>query len=166
TPTKATPNAKLMLRHMTVLPSICCRPDIGLDSWSIKSAAQSTRLRGCTGVADGRSAGHRLGTHVANFLQSPAWASALRLGERVHREIAVGPGPDRCPARALRQQAERLNRVLVAVLGMNGLAGRELDHMTGNVNRLPSPAHKMHLDAAALAVVERPMAERVDIEIG
>src|SRR5262245_33805517 len=48
---------------------------------------------------------------------------------------------------------------------MNGLAGRELDHMTGNVDRLPPPAHEMHLNTAALAVVERLMAERVDIEV-
>src|SRR5262249_35294205 len=93
-------------------------------------------------------------------------SSALRLGKRVHREIAVGPGCNRRPARAPGHPPERLDRVLVAVLGMDGLAGRELYHVTGNVDRLPPPAHEMHLDAAALAVVERPMAERLDIEVG
>src|SRR6266550_2910811 len=48
---------------------------------------------------------------------------------------------------------------------MDDLAGRELDHMTGNVDRLPPPAHEMHFDATALTVVERPMAELVDIEV-
>ena len=48
---------------------------------------------------------------------------------------------------------------------MDGLAGCELDDVTGNVDGLPPPAHEMHLDATALTVVERPMAERVNIEV-
>src|SRR5690349_1455255 len=120
-------------------------------------------LEGVRGLAEGSSAGQH---PDARLEHRHAWVSALRLGECVHRKIAVGPGHDRYPACALRQQAERLDRVFVAVLGMNGLAGRELDHMTGNVDLLLPPAHEMHLNAAALAVVERPMAERVDIEIG
>src|SRR5215468_4843869 len=87
-------------------------------------------------------------------------------GERLHQEIAVGPGRDRDPARTPRQQAERLDRVLVAVLGVDGLAGCELDHAAGDVDLLPPTAHQMHLDPAPLAVVERPVAERIEIEIG
>ncbi len=49
---------------------------------------------------------------------------------------------------------------------MDGLAGCELDHLSGDVDLLPPPAHQMHLDAAALVVVERPVAERVAIEVG
>src|SRR5439155_15844126 len=55
--------------------------------------------------------------------------------------------------------------VLVAALGMDRLVGRKLDQVTRYVDRLSASAHEMHLDAAPLAVVERPMAERVDIEV-
>src|SRR5262245_36734109 len=139
-----------MLRHMTSSLLIVVAPSSGAGRM----------------VQQFREAGNQLYS-VARAEKPGRQSTTLRPGgERLHQEIPVGPMCSRRPARALCQQAERLDRVLVAVLGVNGLAGCELDNAASDVDLLLPGAHQMHLDAPALAFVERPMAERIEIEIG
>src|SRR5512137_1161892 len=68
------------------------------------------------------------------------------------------------PADAARKCGERLDTVLVAVLGMDGFAGAEVDDLAGHLDLLPLQAGEMHFDAMALAVVERAMLENIQPE--
>src|SRR5712672_387514 len=98
TPTKATPNAKLMLRHMTVLPSICCRPDVGRRTQSsIKSTEQSTRLRGCAVWRPARPAGQHLRDHQRGH---PPYALASASTEKKPSvQALIGVQPALCASR-------------------------------------------------------------------
>src|SRR5262245_32687204 len=90
-----------------------------------------------------------------------------RRAQRLNREVAlrVGPGAGWRPAGAARQRAEGLDRVFVAVLGVDGLAGAEFDRAPGDFNGLPPAAREMHFNPAAFPVVEGLVAERVEIEV-
>src|SRR5262249_13848519 len=54
--------------------------------------------------------------------------------------------------------------VLVAVFGMNGFAGAELDGVPCDPHILPFQAGKVHFDPMTLAVVKRVMFERLELE--
>ena len=69
------------------------------------------------------------------------------------------------PAGAARQRAEGFERVLVAVLGVDRLAGAEFDRAAGHPHLLALLAGEMHLDAMALGIVEGVVAEAVEVEI-
>ena len=66
----------------------------------------------------------------------------------------------------LRQRLKSLDRVFVAVLGVDGLAGAEIDRLAVDAHLLPLGAGKMHFDAVVLAIVAGVMLERGEIEIG
>src|SRR6478609_5162905 len=84
------------------------------------------------------------------------WRSASSQPQRVHAEFLLGVGPHlgRRPAGAARQRAERLDRILIAVLGMNGFAGAEVDALAAHLDTLALQARQMHLDPRALAIEE------------
>ena len=54
--------------------------------------------------------------------------------------------------------------IFVGVLGVDGLAGAELERFAGHLHLLPFEAGEMHFDAVALAVVEGVMLECVELE--
>src|SRR5262249_50327770 len=83
------------------------------------------------------------------------------------REIVVRIGPDRAgiPTGAARERSEALDAVFVAVLGVDGLAGTEIETLAENAHLLPAQARKMHLDAAQLAIVKSVMLERARVEV-
>src|SRR5579864_4973478 len=54
-------------------------------------------------------------------------SSGLRHPQCVHAEQAVGPYRQRRPAAALSQSLEQLDRIFVAVRGVDRLAGEELN---------------------------------------
>src|SRR5208282_4789051 len=87
--------------------------------------------------------------------------------QRMHREIPtrVGPSRHRRPGGPARQRAEALKSVLVAVLGVNALAGAKLDDAPGDMHLLARLADEMHLDATARGVVARPVAEACEVEV-
>src|SRR6185312_12626759 len=83
-------------------------------------------------------------------------------------EIRVGVGPHRgrAPAGSARQAAERLDRILVAALGVDRFSGSEIGAFAANADALALQARQMHLDARALAVEEGVMLEAGQIELG
>lgn len=85
----------------------------------------------------------------------------------VHREHlrSIGPALPHPPAGALRQRGEAVDAVFVAVLGMDALAGPEREAGAQQSNGLVLLAEQMHLDAVPLAIVDRAMAERGQVEI-
>src|SRR5262249_23535190 len=97
----------------------------------------------------------------------------MRLGqlrivdEAKHREIPlrVGPGESHVPARAARQRRKALQRIFVAVLGVDRLTGAELDGLSQKLHLLALDAGEMHLDARALAVEEGMVLETLEVKI-
>src|ERR1700686_2286051 len=83
----------------------------------------------------------------------------------MNAELAVGPGLKGRPAASLCQSAKRLERIFVAVLGVNRFAGAKLDQGIAYSDRLPFGAGKMHFNAAAFAVVKCVVLESLEIEI-
>src|SRR5271166_4573915 len=85
----------------------------------------------------------------------------------MNREICAGVGPrrKRRPSRPARQRGKGVQRVFVAVLRVNGLAGAKLDQSAGNLNPLTLVAGEVHLDAMSLGVVEGVMAEACQLEV-
>src|SRR5262245_56812759 len=89
-----------------------------------------------------------------------AWASPARrarfvlTAQRIDGKILVRIGPPRLhgPAGAAGQRGERFDRVLVAVLGVDRLAGTEFDGLAADLHLLAPDAGEMHLDACTLAV--------------
>ena len=63
------------------------------------------------------------------------------------------------PARAARQHGKALQAVFVAALGMDALAGAECEAAAEHANGLRPLADQMHLDAVALAVIDRAVRE-------
>src|SRR5271156_5373794 len=90
----------------------------------------------------------------------------VRPCQRQHAEQAVAPYLERRPAGSVRQRLKCLERVFVAVLGVDGFAGAESDRLAVDADFLPPGAGKVHLDAAVLTVVAGMMLERTEIEIG
>src|SRR5262249_43249083 len=80
--------------------------------------------------------------------------------------VRVGPRPLARPGGAPRQRGERLDRVLVAVLGVDRLAGTEFDGLAADLHLLAPDAGEMHLDPRALAVEKGVVLETFEIEIG
>src|SRR5712692_2013659 len=87
--------------------------------------------------------------------------------QRMDRKISAGIGPhaDRRPSRSARQRAEGFERVLVAVFGVDGLAGAHLDGSAGDPHLLAPLAGEVHLDAVALGIVEGMVAEACEVEV-
>src|SRR5690349_24808584 len=85
----------------------------------------------------------------------------------MHGEIVVRVGErrDRPPAGGLRELLERLDRVLVGILGVDRLAAREGEVAAGDTYGLRAQAFEMHLDAMIRRVVERAMAECGEVEV-
>src|SRR4029079_9726159 len=83
-------------------------------------------------------------------------------------EIIVGVGPyrRRGPAGAARQRAKRVDRIFIAVLGVDGFAGSEIDAHAAYLDPLAFEARQMHLDARTVAVEESMMLEAGRIELG
>src|SRR5579862_677472 len=86
-------------------------------------------------------------------------SSAVRDLNGVHCEHAVAPGLERRPAAAAGQRLERLDRVFVAVLGVDRFAGAKIDRGAVNPHLLTSRTGEVHFDPALLAVVEGMMLE-------
>src|SRR5712691_13448837 len=85
----------------------------------------------------------------------------------MQREILrrIGPDRGRRPVRAPRERPEGVDRVFVAVLGMDGLAAPEVEALAAHADPLRDAAGEMHLDAPLLAVEERIVAELGEIEV-
>src|SRR4051795_8652193 len=91
----------------------------------------------------------------------------LRRLQRVHREHLRGirPALAHPPTRALRQRAEALDAVFVAVLGVDALARAEREAGAEQAHGLALLADQVHLDAVPLAIVDRAMGEGGKVEI-
>ena len=83
-------------------------------------------------------------------------------------EIRTGirPGGDRLPSRSARQCRKGIERIFVAVLGVDGFAGAEFDCLAGDSHPLAFAAGEMHFDPMALDVVEGLVAKGTQIEVG
>src|SRR5436190_22848091 len=94
-------------------------------------------------------------------------ASSTLEGQSMDRKILtrVGPNSDGSPARAARQCHEVLERVFIAVLGMDGLFGGEIECAPGGSDVLAHLADEVHLDPVVLGIVEGAMVEGLEIEI-
>src|ERR1700752_1937991 len=79
--------------------------------------------------------------------------------------LLVGPALLHQPARSLCQGGEAVKTVFVAVLGVNALARPEREVMAEHAHALRLAADQVHLDAMAVAVVDRAMHEAGGIEI-
>src|ERR1700752_867259 len=77
----------------------------------------------------------------------------------------VGPALRHLPARGLCQGGEAVKTVFVAVLGMNALAGPEREVMAEHALALLLAADQVHLDAMAIAVIDRAVNEAGEVEI-
>src|SRR5262249_35428764 len=76
-----------------------------------------------------------------------------------------GPYGEGSPSRSARQGREVFERVFIAVLGVDRLSGAELDDASGHAHLLTLLADEVHLNAVALAIVERVVVEARKIEI-
>src|SRR5262245_25167477 len=79
--------------------------------------------------------------------------------------VLVGPAFLHLPAGGLCQRGKTVKAVFVAVLGVNALARAEREVMAEHAHALRLAADQMHLDAVAVAVVDRAMHEARKIEI-
>src|SRR5262249_12917460 len=89
-------------------------------------------------------------------------------GERegLDREIfpRVGPGPHRQPTDPARKGGKRRDAIFIAVLGMDGFTGTEVDGLSRHLDPLALEAGEMHFDAMTLAVVKSVMLKGVEVE--
>src|SRR5215467_12174892 len=94
-------------------------------------------------------------------------ASSVLVDQRMDRKILTGvrPNGDRGPARAARQCREVIERVFIAVLGVDGLSGGKFERSPGDPDVLARLADEVHLDAMTLGIVEGAMVEALEIEI-
>src|SRR5580692_12725960 len=79
------------------------------------------------------------------------------INERMNAEQPVRPHLERRPAAAAGQRLERVDGVFVAVLGVDGLAGAEIDRRAIEAHLLPPRRGEVHLDAVMRGVVEGVM---------
>ena len=102
-----------------------------------------------------------LATARRRRISGPRTPARGRRNSRPHRSRpTTGVQPD--PRASAPKEFER---VFVAVLGVDGLAGAEFDHAARHPHLLPLLAGEMHLDAVALGIVEGVMAEACEIEV-
>src|SRR4029453_9386091 len=103
------------------------------------------------------------GSWIGMMPRCPLWGR----GQRLHREIVlrVGPSGERFEPGAACERTKTFDGVFVAVLGVDGLAGAELDGAAGRVRLLGLRAGEMHFDPLAFAVVEGLMAEFRQVEV-
>ncbi len=83
--------------------------------------------------------------------------------KRWSRSVQVLSGDQPAPRASAPNE---FDRILVAVLGVNGFAGAEVDAFAGNAHALALEARQMHFDARALAVEEGVMLEAREVELG
>src|SRR5215475_13861308 len=97
----------------------------------------------------------------------PDHALAGGCDELMNREHSrlVGPALLHLPARCLCQRGKAVKTVFVAVLGVNALAGPEREVMAEHAHALRLAADQVHLDAMAVAVVDRAVDEAGEVEI-
>src|SRR5262249_16458777 len=97
----------------------------------------------------------------------PNYASAVLEHQRMDGKICAGVGPcgDGNPSRSARQGREVFERVFIAVLGVDRLAGAELDDPSAHAHLLTLLPDEVHLDAVAFAIVESAVVEAREIEI-
>ena len=106
------------------------------------------------------------GAEHASIRRFGGWMlSVRRCAQRVHAEQAVGPGLKGRPAAATGQRPERIDGIFVAVLGVDGFAGAEVDGLVADAHFLPPHAGEVHLNAVTFAVVEGVVLEGGQIEI-
>src|SRR5262249_61751096 len=107
----------------------------------------------------------RVGT--LRFAHPTKKASAVLERQRMDGKICAGVGPygEGSPSRSAREGREVCERVFIAVLGVDRLSGAELDDASGHAQLLTLLADEVHLDAVALAIVERVVVEARKIEI-
>src|SRR5579884_43489 len=79
--------------------------------------------------------------------------------------FAVGPHSVRLPPDAARERPQRVRAVLVAVLGVDGLARAEVDRLAGHPHLLSLQTGEVHLDAVALAIVEGMVFEAFEPKV-
>src|ERR1700688_4948109 len=79
--------------------------------------------------------------------------------QRMNAEQAVRPHLEWRPAAAAGQRLERVDGVFVAVLGVDGLAGAEIDRRAVEAHLLSPRRGEMHLDPVVRGVVEGVMLE-------
>src|SRR5262249_55347767 len=93
-------------------------------------------------------------------------ARPLLVHQKIDRKIFLRIGPQRrhAPAGTACERAERGGRVFVAVLGVDRLAGAELDGLAQDLHLLALGAGEVHLDPRALAVEEGMVLEPLEIE--
>src|SRR6478735_10648494 len=86
--------------------------------------------------------------------------------QHMHCEMRIGVGMycDRYPTGAPGKGAERLECELVAVFGVDRLAGTEVVGFSDNVYLLTLAARQIDFDATAFAVVARVVLERRQIK--
>src|SRR5581483_7967110 len=147
-------------------PAACHRPTRG---------AGSTPTHRCPRSGYGHWPGTRSRRNIAcarDRFRGSAWRKIIKRppsgrAQGVNRKILllVDPHRQRLPAGAAGKRNERVRRILVAVLGVDRLAGAEIDHLARDPHLLPLDARKMHLDTMPLAIVEGMMFEARRIEL-
>ena len=98
----------------------------------------------------------------------PDWRLRPPEREGLNRKqtVRVFPDPQRSPAITAGERAEGLDRIFVAVLGMDRFADAEVDGLSAYLNLLPLQAGKVHLDPVALTIEEGVMLELLGMKVG
>ena len=93
--------------------------------------------------------------------------SASGRRERLHREIAlrIRPGGKRCPAGTARQRAKAIRPCICSCFRCGWSRRHGIRSVGRNMHRLTLAAGEVHFHPAALAVVERLVAEAAEIEV-
>ena len=77
---------------------------------------------------------------------------------------AIGPNATREPSRRAGDILKLADRIFVGVLGMDGFAGRKSKPQVPDSHRLIPITENAHLDAALAGIVNRLVAEAIEIE--
>src|SRR5262245_52643960 len=78
--------------------------------------------------------------------------------------VLIGPHSQRLPAGGAGEVVELTDRVFVGVLGVDALAGAEVEGAAQDAHHLPAQAPEVHLDTALARVVDRLVLEGADVE--